>query len=263
MLGSNSLNTSTSSLRRLHAKTPVFAIGQLEADGLSRPTNALASEINRSSAEILAEQYRALLASRNSMLAESRSEPPSSPKRDTQPLEVKRHSADAIVTGGRLRRESRELPSGSPTSDDGTLVSFEEDTIYFKPVSFSPEPRSPLSRFRSQFASPSPAPDNLRLQICMDLLTRDLASTMTGRRGQGGPPMAPETAALQVWVMIEAYERLREELLDMRLRYEDSRPLEQMFDMWLRSLYSIHDTLKDDGVHSESDYDGLESEDLD
>ncbi len=236
-------------MRRLHAKTPVFAIGQLEAGALpSRGSFALASDSKRSSAEILAEQYRALLASRNSIFTDSQSEPPPSPRDNIRSAEEKRHSTDAYGGMGRLRRFSSEMPSDSSTSDDGTLVSF-DDTIYFKPVSLSPEPGSPLLHFQSPTGGPSPVPDNLSLQICMDLLTRDLSSAISGRRARA----SPDAAALQIWVMIEAYERLRDQLLDMRLPYEDSRPLGQMFDMWLRTLYSIHDSLRDEATQSESD----------
>src|SRR5262249_15726801 len=111
-------------------------------------------------------------------------------------------------------------PSTSPTSDDGTLISFEEDTVYFKPVSFSPEPRSPTHGYSSSLGSnasnasnPFASPDNLSLQICLDLLTRELSSAISDRRQKPGN----EISALQVWVMIEAFERLRDQVAEMRL----------------------------------------------
>ncbi|KAH8897009.1 hypothetical protein GQ53DRAFT_742854 [Thozetella sp. PMI_491] len=259
-LSPHSPASSTSTMRRLRAKTPVFAIGQLEGDSLERPQNALGSD-KRSSAEILAEQYRALLQSRNSVFADTLPEPlPSRQDEGPKTAGAKRQSTG---TSGEddlhARRLSNELSQGSPTSDDGTLVSFEEDAIYFKPISFSPEPpQSPL-RFQSPLGSPSPAPDNLSLQICMDLLRRDLASSITSRLSQA----SPEASALQVWVMIEAYERLRDQLTDTRLGYEEARQLEQMFGMWLRTLYSIHDSLNHQAGQAESDYEVLESEELD
>lgn len=257
-LAPHSPASSTSTMRRLRAKTPVFAIGQLEAERLKRPANALASD-KRCSVEILAEQYRALLQSRNSIFTDSHSEPPPSRHEDSRPAEPNRYSAGALGDHGQLRRASADLSHGSPTSDDGTLVSFEEDAIYFKPISFSPEPSSPVPHFQSPIASPTPAPDNLGLQICMDLLTRDLSSSIASRPSRA----SPEVTALQIWVMIEAYERLRDQLYDMRLPYEDKRPLEQMFDMWLRSLYSIHASLNEQSRDCESDYDALETEELD
>jgi len=66
--------------------------------------------------------------------------------------------------------------------------------------------------------------------------------------------------------MIEAYERLRDELLDLRLDYSVLQPLEMMFDMWLRALYAIHDSLtrNDEEMRSESDYGAeLGTEELD
>lgn len=124
----------------------------------------------------------------------------------------------------------------SPTSDDGTLVSFQDETVYFKPVSFSPEPESPLP---PELSRQTTADDNVSLQICLDLLTRDLSSAMAGRpcRSSVG------TSALQVLVMIEAYERLRDQMAELSQSNEQARSMEMMFDMWLRALYTVHDSM--------------------
>ncbi|KAK3316256.1 hypothetical protein B0H66DRAFT_534515 [Apodospora peruviana] len=246
---------------RRRAKTPIFSIYQLE--DIPRPGNALASPEKRLSAEVIAEQYRALLESRNSMLNDTHSEPPPSRhgpdglllEEEDENARRPRHSSEGTATAAIPAQiipnhQPPEIPSGSPTtSDDGTLVAFEEETVYFKPVSFSPEPMSPHleQRFRSQ----SPVPGNLSLQICLDLLTRDLASGL--KSAQPNRSLPETTSALQVWVMIEAYERLRDQLVGMGIQ-EELRPLEMMFDMWLRALYTIHDALISDGRTSESDY---------
>jgi len=240
--------------RRRRAKTPIFSIGQLE--DIPRPGNALASE-KRLSAEVIAEQYRALIASRNSIFKETHSEPSQSRQghRNSDLIDEARqiHSEEGTSpTPSRIQGGQRannlspsELPNGSPTtSDDGTLVGFEEETVYFKPVSFSPEPMSP--DFERRFRSPSPAQiqGNLSLQICLDLLTRDLSSGLRGAVLNRG-----DTSALQVWVMIEAYERLRDQLFAegssgrLGLGFEELGGVEMMMDMWLRALYSIHDGL--------------------
>jgi len=53
--------------------------------------------------------------------------------------------------------------------------------------------------------------------------------------------------------MIEAYEKLRDRLLQTRTRY-DKETL-AMFDMWLQALHRIHDQMTGtDGQVSESDY---------
>ncbi len=248
---SDSQTSSTATMRR-RAKTPIFSIGQL--DTIPRPSNALGKT---SSVELIAEQYRALLDSRNSIYSDSHSEPPPSRQGDDGFGLRRQQSSNELDVETPIHAPSHvvEYPGGSPTSDDGTLVSFEEERVYFKPVSFSPEPLSPP--FERQFPSPSPAPDNLSLQICLDLLTRDLSSALASRPGRS----TPETSALQVWVMIEAYEKLRDHLGEALLTRDELRPMEMMFDMWLRALYTIHDSLT---MNSESDYEAeLGTEELD
>ncbi|KAK0641125.1 hypothetical protein B0T16DRAFT_209162 [Cercophora newfieldiana] len=252
---------STATMRR-RAKTPIFSIGQL--DTIPRPGNALAKT---SSVELIAEQYRALLESRASVYSDSHSEPPPSRHgQETTDSLRRQQSSDELniatpiyAPNHTLQQQQPPLQLGSsPISDDGTLVSFEEETVYFKPVSFSPEPLSPPSHFdfedHRRFPSPlPPAPDNLSLQICLDLLTRDLSSALANRPGRN----SSETSALQVWVMIEAYERLRDQLAD-----RGSEGLETMLDMWLRALYTVHDSLTGRS-DSGSEYESMGVEDLD
>lgn len=237
---------------RRRAKTPIFSIGQLDTP--QRPGNALG---RTSSVDLIAEQYRALLDSRSSVYTDSHSEPPPSRQGAERPLSIRRqHSSGHLRADAESHRPINLATSSSPvSSDDGTLVAFEEETVYFKPVSFSPEP-SP--RLPPSSNSQTPAPGNLSLQICLDLLTRDLSSALASRPSR----TCPETSALQVWVMIEAYERLRDQLSDARLGCEEFATVEGMLNMWLRALYSIHDTLQGGDQRSESDY-GLETPDLD
>lgn len=261
----STLDTPTSSTPKMRrrAKTPIFSIGQLE--DIARPSNALA---RTSSVELIAEQYRALLDYRTSVCTDSYSEPPPSLQDDDG------DDGHEEASGMRRQRSSESLPDDapicaprhlaelvqlSPTSDDGTLVSFEEETVYFKPVSFSPELTSPVLEVPGNLPH-SPPDDNLSLQICLDLLTRDLSSALASRPSRS----CAGTSALQVWVMIEAYERLRDQILESGSGSEEERPLEMMFDMWLRALYTIHDSLNGNGATSESDYGAeLGTEELD
>lgn len=257
----NSQNTTVTMRRR--AKTPIFSIGQL--DTIPRPVNALGKT---SSVELIAEQYRAILESRDSIYSDSHSEPPPSRNgEDAAPPLRRQQSSDELAIATPIHALNHSLRhqqpahalGSSPTSDDGTLVSFEEETVYFKPVSFSPEPLSPpahykLDEYQRPFSSPSPpAAENLSLQICLDLLTRDLSSALANRPGRN----SSETSALQVWVMIEAYERLRDQLVD-----HGAEELGGMLDMWLRALYSVHDSLTGRS-ESESEYDDMGVEELD
>ena len=43
--------------------------------------------------------------------------------------------------------------------------------------------------------------------------------------------------------MIEAYERLRDQMAELSHSNEEARSMEMMFDMWLRALYAIHDSM--------------------
>jgi len=242
-----------STAMRRRAKTPVFSIGQLES---LRQDRDFDDAEETPGVEVLAEQYRALLESRMSMLTDSHSEPPPSRGGEQAGVETRRNSAGEL----QLDKTTGLLPDGSPASD-GTLVAFDEETVYFKPISFSPEPPSPTHTHEFiPILSPSTSqPDNLSLQICLDLLTRELASGMTERPQRNGS----DVLALQIWVMIEAYERVRDQLLDARLRQDELQPLELMFDMWLRALYTIHDTLTGGSTISDDGYEMLEAEALD
>ncbi|KAJ4362252.1 hypothetical protein N0V85_009356 [Neurospora sp. IMI 360204] len=167
--------------------------------------------------------------------------------------------------------------ASSPRSDDGTLVAFDDETVYFKPDFASP--RSPsISDF--PLPTPTPAPivqKDLSLQICLDLLTRDLsAHLMPGLRHRQAKnsteekeKLSTETSALQVWVMIEGYEKLREELLLQDGKFgvvhvEGGQPQKEavkaMLDTWLSALYKIYDELSEEAfeVRSESNYSDYE-----
>ncbi|CAJ2505481.1 Uu.00g128750.m01.CDS01 [Anthostomella pinea] len=252
---------------RRYAKTPVYHIGQLEGASVRDPATAQ----NVSSVEHIAESYRALVESGCSLLRDPTPEP--------SPLPLK-HSYETCVAGDygadnfslKTAVEFSELPPiippimDSPTSDDGTLVASEEDATYFKPVSFSPPPSShqssPRQTYEHQEPDPTPvsSPDSPSLQICFDLLTRELSSAVSAS------PVRPsaETSALQIWVMIEAYERLRDQLLIMQLGDIQTSLMEAIFDMWLRTLYTIHDKMTGRyRLGSESVYGGLEAEDVD
>lgn len=170
------------------------------------------------------------------------------------------------------------------------MVAFEEDAIYFKPVSYSPEALSPIleggggddycpsntfhnraTRTTKQTTPsspppPLPRPDILSLQIAMDLLTRELSSAVSNESLR-----APaDVRSLQVWVMIEAYERLRDQVLGMEredggdMPAEEARALRGMFNMWLWALYRVHDRLREcSRGPSELEAQALQMEELD
>ena len=252
-------STMSSNLRR-RAKTPVFSIGQLEAENTPLTRDALAAN-KTCSVELIAEQYKALIEHRDmdDLYPDCHSEPPPSRQgfRDDEPYLRRQLSSEDMHSDAFLQAQGRADPAAlSPTSDDGTLVSFEEETVYFKPISFSPEPQTPTHMYSPGFGSPMTSPYNLSLQICLELLTRELSTAVSGTRHKTGT----ETAALQIWVMIEAYERLRDQAAEMRLSPGEASGVETMFDTWLMALYSIHDSLAAEARREvdEGDYEGLQ-----
>lgn len=280
--------SASSSLRR-YAKTPVRQVGQLEANAVTTP-----------GAESLAEQYRALLRSRSHNDLHRGGAGDGIDGNDT---DTRQTSIEAIR--GATRRRSPLLlapspsstmgfdelepqpepdtgldPRGSPTSD-GTLVAFEEDTIFFKPVSFWPEPLSPIreggggggggqdgdyDRHDGRSAGlgrperPLPQPGVLSLQIAANLLSRELSRAVSNEALR-----APtDVRQLQTWVMIEAYEALRDQVLQMELPADETEALRGAFDMWLRALYRVHDDFaRETSGPSDSDVEAMQAEDLD
>lgn len=257
------------STTRRRAKTPVLAIGQLE--GL--PLKGYATPPAKASVddEPIAEQYKRLVdeCDRHSLYSNAHSEPPPSRlgHREDEYEPRRQRSSDDLPSNSLFSKaDGKKHPATSPTSDDGTLVSFEEETVYFKPVSFSPEPRSPAptpahahgSSLDSSAGNPFASPSNLSLQICLDLLTRELSSAVADdRRRRPGN----DVPALQVWVMIEAFERLRDQVAEMRLGVGGTSGVEDMFETWIRALYAIHDSLTGEGAWEEGEeaaFEGLQ-----
>lgn len=161
-------------------------------------------------------------------------------------------------------RNSTVRAQHSPSSTNGTYVGPHDSAIYFKPVSFShgppaaqatasdeeddtlrapaPAPAPPTSS-SSPYSDPVPndAPDSLSLQICLDLLTKELASAFTGG---GAADSGNNGSALQVWVMIEAYERLQDRVACTEELGEAQRQkMQRVFRSWLGALYALHDVL--------------------
>ncbi|RYP10047.1 hypothetical protein DL764_000905 [Monosporascus ibericus] len=238
----NRSSTRTSPPRR-HAKTPVLMIGQLE--------NSEAQKA--SSAEVIAESYRALLEPHYYALEDTPELPRMEEQSETSnalPSHDRSPKGASKPAVGRPRHHSETWDS--PVSDDGTLVGFEETPAYFKPASSTLGSSSSMDgRGRDVPQSPvvSPGVKNPSLEISLDLLTRELAAAASGTRLR---PSA-DTSALQIWVMIEAYEKLRDRLLETRTRYDQATLA--MFGMWLQALHRIHDQMTgSDGQISESDY---------
>ncbi|KLU92143.1 hypothetical protein MAPG_11090 [Magnaporthiopsis poae ATCC 64411] len=255
---------------RRSAKTPVSRIGQLESKSPRNSISSSEGRQKRQSAEEMAEEYQQLLDGPESSIPEIRSEQqPSPPHRhiDHRRSPTLPRYSPAGSEPSTTPPPAVDLARCSPTSDDGTLVSFEEETIYFKPLSFAAEPESP-SPACCDFTVPPQrsitpaAPKSLGLQICLDLLTRELSCAIFNRPDRSGNGLS----SLQVWVMIEAYERLRDHLRDsVSMPTEETQSVELMLDTWLQALYTIHDSLALEAQRGVDRVvlDDLESEELD
>jgi hypothetical protein len=85
----------------------------------------------------------------------------------------------------------------------------------------------------------------------LGLLTKELSSAVNGL------PARPDTdtSALQIEVMIEAYEKLRNQVMETHEGAVKDGPLKTMFDTWLKALHAVHDGMTGgDGQCSESNY---------
>lgn len=263
---------------RRYAKTPVTRIGQLEGEPSPTWMGHKVSDV-----DLIAEQYRALLVAQSyedlqqgDALTEQQDE-----DEEWYDARTRQNSLDTIRSAVSRRSplpptllqrqltppglEEIDAAEGSPTSD-GTLVEFEEDAIYFKPA-FSPEALSPIPEDEglSPTWSPPPQADALSLQITMELLTKELAGTLRRNRSQGP---AADVPSLQTWLMIEAYEKLRDQVLDMHLPKGEAHALQDMFNVWLRALYKVHDGLAEARakvvyVPGEGEVEALQMVDLD
>ncbi|KND88627.1 Mating-type switching protein swi10 [Tolypocladium ophioglossoides CBS 100239] len=232
------------------AKTPVHKVGQLE-----RAARQKDAGINRtSSVSTIARQYRELVEYPD--VSDIPDVPPIDPKYTQQGLSkaereaVELHFPDESRKSGLSeppRRRSRLTPS--LVSDDGTLVAFEEDVIYPKPLSFlSPVTPPPKQQGLAGAENEVQAPATLRFQVGLELLTRELSSAFANQSSRE----SSNASGLQVWVMIEAYERLRDQIAASGM---ENKEVKGAIDSWLEALYAIHRNMADEAAGSESEFD--------
>jgi len=275
---SNALPKVQQMLSRRSLKTPT---GVLRSSQKSKSQDHGRGMVKkRASVELIAEQYRAMLDYKDRLEegygydeeeAEEEEVPPPVPRKDDEmdtdlpmleptiygsaptPSKVSRKGSPTYST-----RSNPEVtieapvpvdpPTHSPQSD-GTLVGFEEDVIYFKPVSFGPSP--PVSPGHKNLSLPPPnmsqerprsKKGNRQLDIGMDLLNSELTSTLA--RGSRHNKSEDRLSDLQLSIMIDAYENLRERTKNMdNLGSADRANVSQMFDSWVGTLHSIRGSL--------------------
>lgn len=139
----------------------------------------------------------------------------------------------------------------SPQSDC-TLIGFEEDVIYFKPVSFGPSPPAspkPEVRPRKKSADRGPTPplrthkETRQLDIGLDLLHGELSSSLARGGGCHRRQSEDRLSDLQLTIMIDAYENLRERTKTMDLADGDRENMARMFESWVSTLHNIRGSL--------------------
>lgn len=242
---------STLSVMRREAKTPVFQIGQLEKSALRRRQAEAAAEANRKTAaeaeagtvearrrsvELIAEQYRALLN-----FDDDESNPPT-PEighlEQLSPLAYQETRPEDVP-----RKTELELPQPpnhsnlSPISDAGTLVGFEEDVIYFKPISFTPEP-SPSAHQQTFGPAVHARPTQNTQSICTELLTQQLSTSLSDPNSRGDGKASFD----QLQLMIRSYEKLQGSVGAMRLSEQERTDVEGAFGAWLGALRRVQET---------------------
>ncbi|RDA87831.1 hypothetical protein CP532_3001 [Ophiocordyceps camponoti-leonardi (nom. inval.)] len=217
-------------------------IGQLESGGVNRT----------SSVSTIARQYRELVE---------------------YPDDATLDQADIVAAAGCLgrrlsrriavhestesRRRSQLMPS--PVFDDENLDDDVEDVVMrddsprkpdgisslMTPPATPPaaqQEKSPTKQ--DKYEDEAPAQAALRLQIGMELLTRELASAMENQSSS-------DASGLQLWVMIGAYERLRDQISAAEPQNGEAK---NAIDSWLKALQTIHQKMADEAAMGESDY---------
>ncbi|KAK9440648.1 mating-type switching protein swi10 [Metarhizium brunneum] len=253
-----------SGIRR--AKTPVRQIGQLEMAAAKKRQEAA---INRqSSVRTIARQYRTLIDKTDIP------DVPSVPSIHRKPLPnsaaphinqftsndgpIPRLSIIEPRSGGSLDEPKPRCELAPwPESDADTLVSSPDISPYVKPLEFSSPPTPPAENghceddhYEDDDYIKSPDTETLRFQIGFEMLTRELSSGFADRSSRAGRG----ASGLQIWVMIEAYEKLRDEISSMEMQDPELQCARAMFDSWLAALRAIQKTIANEGAESDSEY---------
>ena len=249
---------------RRQAKTPVRHIGQLELAAAKKRQDAA---INRNvSIRSLARQYRTLVDEtdipelKHAATIYRKPLPPNAKpylhdmrKSSPQPSVAEQPMASMRDTP----QPPYELPS-SPISDDGTLVAFVDDSICIKPTACAAPPTPPSSdkadddekMGEDKESALPPDTNTLRLQIGFELLTRELSSAFVAQSAQRDR----DASGLQIWIMIEAYERLRDQIAAKESHDPELKSATAMFDSWLAALHSIRRSMADEAAERGSEY---------
>ncbi|KAG6110014.1 hypothetical protein E4U31_006275 [Claviceps sp. LM219 group G6] len=276
-----------SSVRR-RAKTPIHNIGHLDKAAAQKKQEAAIAVVDRqSSVRTMVRQYRTLVD--DTLLTEDTDVPPvpDVPPAHREPLSataapkpapeaqefddnygpIPKHSGADLRRGAGLfeaPRPRNELAPSPIASDADTLVSFHDEAAYLTPWLFPSPPTSPRAekarlnnnsndgRMTDEDAdtAKSSGPDGARFEIAFDLLTRELSAAFADSSARS----TSDTSGLQVWVMIAAYERLRDQISAMESPDPKLQGAKAMFDTWLDALRAVQKAVAGEGAESGSEY---------
>lgn len=197
-----------------------------------------------SSVSTIARQYRELVVPDDEVDSAQPLGLPANELKASQTPEEHRRST-SLESSDCFRRRSQLAPS--LVSDDGTLVALEEepvdDAVFFKSAAWSP-PEYPLP---SKDEDATQAPAAPRFSVGLDMLTRELSSAI----GSQSRRDARDASGLQISIVIEAYERLRDQIAATG---PDNKGAQEAIESWLKALHAIHRDLVDEAAMSESEY---------
>jgi hypothetical protein len=219
------------SLKRTRAKTPVYAVGQLERNSMTRPADK---------AQTLAEQYQALLPPR--VITPFIFEIPKLTPKKLRKIKCQLSLRDLI-------KEHSTHTHSMAYSEADTLIGSESPTSLPSPIDGDFEkvklPMIMNSHEQAICDSVATLDDDIGLEICVDLLTTELATALFR---QHPAEREDRASGLQILLMIEAYEtvqqHVRQQLCDPRVTEEMSnhvKSCDKILGYWLKVLYSVYD----------------------
>jgi hypothetical protein len=223
--------------QRRRAKTPVFAIGQLEGKNLG------ASPVDK--AQALAAQYQAELPSR-SITPYVEGDLPKLTRKTLRKVKCQMSLRDLV-------KDQSERPLSTLSSDTDTLVGSASPTSQLSPtkgefdqeeVALFKTHRNPYLMVDEADCSRSALDHNIGLKICVDLLTNELATALFRQH----PAESEDRASgLQILLLIEAFEGIQRQARQRRHNLHRQttdhyvEEMENILNHWLEVLYLVYD----------------------
>ncbi|KAE8442757.1 hypothetical protein EG329_002897 [Mollisiaceae sp. DMI_Dod_QoI] len=225
---------------RLRAKTPVFAVGQLERNSMIRQCDR---------AKHLAEEYQSQLPPRVFTPFCEAEIPRHRPKK-LRKIKCQLSLRD-LVKEDQAKCQARHSIS---YSDADTLVGSESPSSLSSPIEekqkirmLEPKSRSHVTQNYEQVVAE--LDHNIGLKICADLLTNELASALYRHHPE---EIEGRASGLQILLMIETYEtvqqHVRQKLYDAHVTGGDEKHVkmvDEILEHWLQVLYSVYDRAQD------------------